>query len=470
MRNHSVVRATTVFTAVLVAACAPDSPTAPAAAPGLRASVGVAAEPTYVLTAPGGALPADLAASVAAAGGTLTASLDGAGVAIATSSDPDFAARAEAIKGIASAALDTMVQWVDPSAPVEELASGAQSPAPGASVASIGDAETFWPYQWGPRAVHAPEAWNAGALGRGARVAIVDGGVYDRHVDIAPNLDVAHSASFVPGYPFNQDVGTFWHGTHVAGIVAARDNGIGTIGIAPHATIVSVKVLHGGSGLFSWVIRGIYYAATPVAEGGAGANVINLSLGALFPRQGVALAKLAVALSHATSYARQRGVTVVAAAGNAAVDFDHTANLIEVPAQSTGVIAVSATGPVNFAGGGTNFDRPASYTNYGQSVISFAAPGGDFTRYPMPFWYFDMVLAPCRGAGPSVATYCFAAGTSMASPVVAGVAALVIGQHGGSLSPAQVESVIRRSADDLGKPGNDDYYGLGRVNAGAAVQ
>jgi subtilisin family serine protease len=81
-------------------------------------------------------------------------------------------------------------------------------------------------------------------------------------------------------------------------------------------------------------------------------------------------------------------------------------------------------------------------------------------------WVFDMVMAPCRGT--SNGNYCWAAGTSMASPAVAGVAALIIGRYG-RMDPAQLEARLRQSADDLGKPGNDDFYGRGRVNAARAV-
>jgi subtilisin family serine protease len=245
-----------------------------------------------------------------------------------------------------------------------------------------------------------------------------------------------------------------------------------------------VKALHNGSGAFSWIINAIYYAATPIAQGGAGANVINMSLGAGFQRNDPGGVQLANALSKATTYAYQHGVTVIAAAGNDATDIDHTNNLLFVPAQSTHVIAVSATGPLNFGGGATNYDRPASYTNFGQSAITFAGPGGDaalpgsavciFPRNPSGSsaqfcWVLDMVMAPCRGSGTSTSSYCWAAGTSMASPAVAGVAALVIGKNG-ALPPSQVEAILRQSADDLGKPGNDDYYGRGRVNATRAVQ
>ena len=292
---------------------------------------------------------------------------------------------------------------------------------------------------------------------------------------------------------------TFWHGTHVAGIVAAPggpgNSNLGTVGIAPNATIIGVKVLHCGSGAFSWILNGIIYASTPIAEGGAGADIINMSLGAAFQHQqydpitgkplgASGAAHLARAIAKVTTYAYQRGVTVVAALGNSALDLDHTNDLMFLPAMAPHVIAVSATGPLGFATGATNYDRPASYTNFGQSAVDFAAGGGDFAlpgnavcalpRNPSGLivqfcWVFDMVMAPCRGSGASNGTYCWAAGTSMASPAVAGVAALIIGKFG-RIGPAAVEARLRASADDLGKPGNDDFYGGGRVNAFRAVQ
>jgi subtilisin family serine protease len=306
-------------------------------------------------------------------------------------------------------------------------------------------------------------------------------------------VDVARSASFVPGFAFNQDVPcvpppancvTFSHATHVAGIIAAQDDGIGNIGVAPEATIIGVKVLHGGSGSFGAVIQGIVYAATAMSQGGAGANIINMSLGGDFDRQGRDNAQLASAMSRATTFAYQQGVTVIASAGNDAFDFDHTNNLISIPALSANVITVSATGPLGFALGATDFSRPASYTNFGQSAIDFGAPGGDFVlpgnavcavpRIPSGnlvnfCWVFDMVLSP-GSLAPANGSYFFSAGTSMAAPHVAGVAALIIEKNGGSMHPAQVEAALRQSADDLGKPGNDDFYGRGFVNALRAVQ
>jgi subtilisin family serine protease len=482
---------------ILAAAACAEPPTTPL--PGLRAYQGRAsltAGNSYVVMSSSNALPANLEASVAAVGGTVTARMDGIGLAVVTSDDPAFADRAARIRGVQHVVPDMLIDFGQPVA-VGDLEAEPASHGP----EGIGAHETFRLVQWAPDAIHAPDAWNAGYTGDGVRVAVLDGGIHSTHIDIAPNLDAAASRSFVPGatpgtfVPFNTDLrrnaqgvcnttDTFWHGTHVAGILAAAANNIGTVGIAPDATIIGVKVLHCGSGAFSWIINGIYYAATPISEGGAGAQIINMSLGGAVVNNGPGAAHLLAALSRATSYANQRGVTVIAAAGNDGVDIDHTANLVFVPAQSVGVIAVSATAPVGFALGSANFDVPTSYTNFGQSAIDVAGPGGDgmlpgtaLCSIPrvgqagvvtQPCWVFDLVMAPVRGSGTSTSTYSWASGTSMASPAVAGVAALIVGKYG-PISPAQVRVKLLQSADDLGKPGNDDFFGKGRVNAARAL-
>lgn len=476
MTWRTMVAAGAVIT--LLGACA-DTPTA-VRAPSLGASTTGLDVTSFVVGGTGGSLPSSLAADVAALGGSITQTMPQVGIAVVQLSRADAREALGALKGISNVAADVVTQWQDPAPRIESIELGDEQ---GVSAAGVGDTESFRAVQWAPDAVNAPAAWNAGHVGAGARVAILDGGVHATHIDIAPNLDVARSASFVPGVAFNQDVGTFWHGTHVAGIVAAPANNLGTVGIAPGATLIGVKVLHNGSGAFSWILNGMLYAATPIAEGGAGAHILNLSLGAGFDRQGKDAAQLANLIGRVAMYARQRGALVVAAAGNSAVNLDQTNNLVFVPAQAPGVVNVAATGPLGWALGATDLDRPASYTNYGQSAISLAGPGGDFAlpgnagcsrpRIPAgsvvaPCWVLDMVMSTCRGAGASIGTYCWAAGTSMASPAVAGVAALIVGKNG-PMHPAQLEAALRASADDLGKPGNDDFYGAGRVNAGRAV-
>lgn len=476
----------------LAAGCGTDAPaTGPTHSP--SASAGAADRVRqYLLGGRGGVLPSDLRATIGRAGGTVVALVPELGLAVVRGSGEGFRARIEAL-GMADVAEDVVIPWY----PGERAAGPLAADPPIAGQGVGGADETFYGLQWAPASIHAPEAWAAGYRGEGARVAIVDGGIHATHVDLAPNLDLARSTSFAldaAGHtiPFDQDLGTFWHGTHVAGIAAAADNGVGTIGIAPRATIIGVKVLHDGSGSVGALVQGIVYAATPIARGGAGADVINLSLGAALAGLGngnVAagvpsardVALLEAFLGKATTYAYQQGAVLVAAAGNDGIDLDHAKSLTVVPAQSPHVLAVSALGPVGWALGGVGFDRPASYSNFGQSAISFAAPGGDFALpggascsmptlagpVAQPCWVFDMVLSPIRGG--SDAAYGWSAGTSMAAPAAAGVAALIVGKLG-RIGPAQVEARLRSSADDLGKPGNDDAYGLGRINALRAVE
>ena len=156
---------------------------------------------------------------------------------------------------------------------------------------------------------------------------------------------------------------------------------------------------------------------------------------------------------------------------------------IVVPAESGNAIAVSATGPMGFGLGATDFSRPASYSNYG-NFIWLAAPGGDFAlpgedvctyqRNPGPVnalqfcWVLDMVISTSRGTGTSISSYSWAAGTSMAAPAVAGVAAL-IRERFPNATPAQLKTKLAQSATDLGKPGQDNFYGHGFVNALRAV-
>ena len=408
-------------------------------------------------------LPSNLKKDVSGVGGTIKGQLDGIGLALVHSQDPDFITKASSIKGIRSVIYDLTTNWL----PADEVNSKIAT----ASVPT----DFFYPYQWNMLAIHANEAWDKGYEGQGATVAILDGGFYLEHHDIASNIDLGNSVSVVAGLPLQfQNIGDFSHGTHVAGIAAAVRNDYGTVGVAPRAKLMLVRVLNdAGSGSFGDVITGIYYAA------GHGANVINMSLGAYIPHhqqiiangQHVNLTKgnqeLLIAMNRSTSYAHKKGAVVVAAAGNEDIDLGHIADYDHYPSGCTDVLSISATSPKGWVpGANTNLDIPTTYTNYGTSGIDFAAPGGDY--YPDVQDTYDLVLSPGSIDADGNEYWWFAAGTSMASPHVAGVAALIAGKHP-EYSPAQIEAALRASSNDLGKPGRDDFFGLGRVNASQAV-
>ena len=451
---------------------------------------GVANDDVYVLIARN-ALPADLEDQIAAAGGTLTRSIPEIGVAFATADAPDFQSRAAAtVDGLEAVAPDLLIEWTGP---VEIGDEAAEIGGPAAD-------ETFSFLQWPLEAINVEPAWASGVTGAGVRVAIIDGGIRSDHIDLASQLDFEASRSFVPPsatpqWDWNEEnpANTFWHGTHVAGIVGAADNGRGTIGVAPGATLIGVKALHAfngssGSGAFSWIIDAIYYAATPLAEGGAGADVINMSLGATLDEKAKddgnkeAVRELKKAVDRATRYAWQQGTLVVASAGNGATNFDDERTLLKIPAQNQHVLGVSATGPTNWASGRDNFSQLAYYSDFGKSIVEVAAPGGNYAYFfediqdgaldvctvgflTRSCYLFDGYFSTTGG---STLSYGWAQGTSMASPTVAGVAALVM-ERFGTGNPADTRSRIRSSADDLGKSGNDEVYGHGFVDAAAAV-
>lgn len=389
------------------------------------------------------------------------------GMAVVQSDNAGFLREVLAGGAVQSGAPDRVVQFTP------NLRTLDMEVAPESVPATITDA--FYPYiQWAPQSVKAPQAWGLGYTGKGVRVAVIDGAVYGAHPDLAANVDTAAARSFVAGAPgscetkWNCDTGTFWHGTHVAGIIAAGANGIGVVGIAPEATIVPVKALHNGSGSFGAIIQAILYAST---EGRA--DIINMSLGASFNRGDRDAAELVAAMNKAINTASRNGTLVISAAGNEATDMDHSGNLIFTPAQSGNGLAISSTAPLGFGMGANNYTRFSSYSNWGASAINVAAPGGDFalegnanctlTRadgsgLTRPCWVYDMVLSTTRtGWG-------WAAGTSMAAPAAAAVAAL-IKQKYPSASVAELKNRLQNSADDAGKPGHDALYGRGYLNA-----
>ena len=411
-----------------------------------------------------------LTAAVASVGGAVARVLPEIGLATVTGLDDARAAQLAHSPGITSATRDLVVQWIAPLDQNVGLVEADADVLP--AVQNPPQTAPLLGLQWNLHTIHAPEAWATGNVGQGVRVAIIDTGIDDTHPEMQGRVDRLRSIAFTP----NQFAGSCgapcptWgddnsHGTHVASIVAS--NAFRTASIAPGASLIAVKVLNkDGAGTFGAIIAGILYATN------VGADIINLSLGAYFPKNAPGGGQLNGALAKAVDYAVSHGVFVVAAAGNDAANLDADRNFVSAPAQSGAAFAVSATGPV----GQVNFDQLAFYSDFGRSGPAVAAPGGNFLPGPPPVIDVrDWVLGPCSRQSlefPECATgifYIFAVGTSAASPHAAGVAALVEGRAGGGLTAGQLRMRIEQSADDLGKPGVDLVYSHGRINAFRAV-
>ena len=464
MRSWKI--AATVMAAGLVSACAetPEA-TAPAesAASLARSSVGsslVAGQ--HVFTMHGTSPVGDLSAAIAAAGGTIRYSMDEIGVVLVDGLSD--AAAASIARGKATVSNDARGKWIP------DLASMSLQLAPAVALGEI-DAASLRPpqaaalkqYQWNMRITDTDDAWAQGFTGiPSIRVAIIDTGLDAYHWEFLGLIDMANSIAFVPsktGPPAWED--DSFHGSHIGAMVTS--NNIGIAGVAPNVTLIAVKVLDDkGNGDLGSVIAGIYYAAS------LGVDVINLSLGATFPKNEVQ--GLVPAFNRAINYAHSKGVFIATASGNDAEDLQHNGNRITVPCETGVLTCISATGPT---------DEPAYYTNYGTNAINNAAPGGDFLKSaPGPL---GGVLSVCssRSTDPALAmcaarnvppfgivgtSYVFAEGTSVAAPHVAGLGALLDSQFGGTLNGSQIITAIQQNADDLGKPGADPFYGKGRIN------
>ncbi len=290
--------------------------------------------------------------------------------------------------------------------------------------------------QWNMGKINAPSAWDITMGSSSIIVAVIDTGMDIAHPDRPQNLILGADYIVDPtgATPVSGD--PHGHGTHVSGIVAARtNNAIGVAGVAPGVSLMAIRVLDaGGSGTTYNTAQGIVYAVDH------GARVINLSLSGC---------DSSTFEEDAVNYAYSRGVMVVAAAGNYFTGGSGCvpdANPPMYPAALPHVVAVAAT---------DSSDNHAYYSETG-SYVDLAAPGGGGS-------FSDAIWSSCRGS-----LYCQKAGTSMATPHVAGVAALVRSVNSG-LTPDQVESILRQSAVDLGSAGRDDVFGYGRVDAYQAM-
>ncbi len=416
--------------------------------------------------------------AIAAAGGTVVVSYDQIGVIVVHSSNPDFATAIRTVHGVDSAGATRTAplpaEATDDTGAPKALT---KEQIKAAAAQATGDQDPLEPQQWDIPAIKADKAHEITLGSPDVTVAVIDTGVDDTHPDIAPNFDRAASANCVSGKPDTTDgswrpnSGESPHGTHVAGEIAAAKNGIGMAGVAPGVKVAGIKVATPAGFFYTEaVVCGFVWAAEH------GVDVTNNSYYTdpwyfnctTDPDQKA----LVDAITRASSYAEKKGTVNVAAAGNE--EYDLADDLImdqsspndsnpvqrvidpteckDIPTMLPGVVTVAATGAK---------DLKSSYSNYGLGTIDIAAPGGDSTSFQPP--------APPATSGAILGTlpggmWGYMSGTSMATPHVVGVAALIKSTHPHATA-AQVKELLYKGADATACTDPYDINGDGQIDA-----
>lgn len=463
-RARSHVGAAVVMLAGLLGACA-ENPQAPDAAQVRRPLANLAAplgRPDRYLVSFQGNEPAAFARTVQGLGGTVERRLAGLRVAIVSGVGAAGAAQLGALGGVEATAQDLSIQFIPaPSIGADALLT--LDPAlVGALPAGTNQAgAAFYSRQWNMVGIRAAQAWSATTGGAGKVVCVLDTGIDPDHIDLRNKLVPGLFTSFISAPLFVGDLDGYdynFHGSATAGYISS--NGLGMASVAPDAKLCSAKVLNVlGSGSFADIISAINW----VREDAKG-NVINMSLGGYVDMSIPGATTLVALLQRAIDRATDAGIVVVASSGNDGIDLDaDPANFLSVPAQLGNVLSVGATAPVNQ----TEFDRRASYSNYGgRTGVDLMAPGGDNAVGNAR----DLVLSVCSQYQLTLpfacgsTSYVLAAGTSEAAPHVSGAAAVV--QAATGASSRSVARCIVSTADFVGSRA---IFGAGRLNVARAA-
>lgn len=432
---------------------------AQAAAPTSQSATWAAGTRAYlVITAAGDS--SAVRSAVTANGGTVFSYFDSIGVIVAHSASSTFATTMRGVSGVqkvgATRTSDVPADAYNPALPAN----------PAQSSTAAGE-----PVRVDMSQIKADQAWAVNPGSATVKVGILDTGVDDQHQDLAPNFNAADSASCAYGKADTRvgawrDVGS--HGTHVAGTVAAAKNGKGVVGVAPGVKISSVRVAEPGTSMF--------FAENTICafvwSGDHGFKVTNNSYYTdpwMFNcPDNIDQAAIIEGVLRAQAYAESKGSLQVAAAGNEDYDLAHKTTDSASPNDSTPTnrtitnacldIPTELPGVVTVAANGTGVTK-ASFSNFGQGVIDVAAPGSN-------------VYSTVPGG-----TYSSMSGTSMASPHVAGVAALIASANPG-ITPAQIRDKLATQANDVACPSdgrctgttaNNGFFGEGQVDALKAV-
>jgi subtilisin family serine protease len=460
-------------------------------------------------------LPANVDALIANAGGTIRFKLPDIGGVAVESSNPNFADAIAKVASVRAADVSATTSTIMPEDPTIQDAdnNGGNATPTGSDTQPMPDSLGY--EQWDKKKLNATLSGTY-AIQQGrkdVRVFVIDTGADTTHIDVAGNLDLAQSRSFVPSEPTIQDYNG--HGTWTISAVGAPINGTGISGVAPNVTLVAGKVLDGtGHGEFLYTDLALIYA------GNMHFDVVSASLGGYMSKAGNQDHADYILLNRATQYARSNGVLPVAAAGNDSIDMSAGSffrNFIEAPGEIAGWVTVSATG---------YGDYKSWYSNYG-TPIDVSAPGGSTRDYRgiggtvdcgghgglcrlIGAWSSTGSSSPanpveqCTGpaGAPPCYLYGYVHGTSMATPNVSGVAALIISQYGdfspnnankSHMSPTAVESILQITANNQpcpdpktirqglfttfgtefatcqGDAGNNTFFGKGIVDALKAV-